>query len=123
MIHCLRIFLILGFFLFFVTFNIPCFGQANRDIYISDTLKNSQKRKLIKESLPKYFYRSGQVVVDVWVNRSGNIVKAQVDTITSTTKDKELIIASIKAAMKSKFDTISSDLIQKSKITYSFTIK
>ena len=60
-------------------------------------------------SLAENFQHGGQVVIDICLDKEGNVIFAKVDTTASTTIDNEQIDASIKAAKKYKFATSSKD--------------
>lgn len=64
----------------------------------------------------------GKVVVDIWVDREGNVVRATVGS--HTISDYALLQDAVKAAKKAKFNTSSSapDL-QQGTITYKYRLK
>lgn len=74
---------------------------------------------------PKYDYQGeGRVVVDVSVDRSGNVVQATPGTKGSTTLDEYLLRVAKEAALKAKFDPKpNAPAIQKGTITYIFILK
>jgi len=78
-------------------------------------------------SLPKPAYNyqvEGKVVVEVTVDRTGNVVSANPGVRGSTTLNEYLLSAAKKAALKAKFDTKSNaPAIQKGTITYHFMLQ
>lgn len=75
--------------------------------------------------LPSYPSREeGVVVVKVKVNRNGQVTEAVWEAKGSTTTNKQLIEAAVKAAQKALFNQdTKADLIQVGTITYRFNIK
>ena len=68
--------------------------------------------------------KSGKVVIRVAVDRSGKVTQADFEQRGSTTNDKHLIDAAIRAAMKARFGTsLKKDPIQWGSITYTFKLK
>jgi outer membrane biosynthesis protein TonB len=74
---------------------------------------------------PKYEYQGeGKVVVDINVDRSGNVVLAVPGGKGSTTLDDYLLATAKEAALKSKFDPKpDAPSVQKGKITYIFILR
>ncbi|MFZ0281230.1 MAG: TonB family protein [Bacteroidales bacterium] len=74
---------------------------------------------------PKYEYQGeGKVVVDVWVDRSGKVTKANPGTQGSTTLDDYLLRVAKEAALKARFDPKPDAAVtQKGTITYIFILK
>jgi TonB family protein len=79
------------------------------------------------QSLPKPRYDNqteGVVVVEISVDRNGNVTKAVPGVKGSTTLDEYLLREARDAAMKAKFDrSDSAPLLQKGTITYIFKLK
>ncbi|MBA7515786.1 hypothetical protein ES705_07829 [subsurface metagenome] len=79
------------------------------------------------QSLPKpeYNYQAeGIVVVEVTVNRNGNVTKATAGVKGSTTLDNNLLKAAQKAALAAKFDRKpNAAAFQKGTITYHFLLQ
>ena len=81
----------------------------------------------VATSLPIPEYRSqeeGQVVVNIWVDKDGNVTQAEAGAKGSTTTDPTLLNAAKKAALQAKFN-IKSDapILQKGSITYKFRLQ
>lgn len=74
---------------------------------------------------PKYDYQQeGVVVVEISVDRQGNVTKAEAGVKGSTTLDTYLLKLARDAAMKAKFDkSDAAPLLQKGTITYIFKLK
>ncbi len=79
------------------------------------------------ESLPKPEYpnnEQGKVVVEVTVDRAGNVIAANPGVKGSTTNDFSLLKAAKKAALSAKFDRKpDAPAFQKGKITYHFVLE
>ncbi|MFP4448761.1 MAG: energy transducer TonB [Bacteroidales bacterium] len=79
------------------------------------------------ESLPKPEYNyeeEGKVVVEITVDRNGNVTKAVSGVKGSTTLDSELLRAAKQAALNAKFDTKrGAPAYQKGTITYNFRLQ
>ncbi len=75
--------------------------------------------------LPNYPSKEdGTVIVKVKVDQNGNVTDAEWEPKGSTTTNKQLIEAAIKAAQKAKFNRDpNADLIQVGTITYRFNIR
>lgn len=77
-------------------------------------------------SLPKPDYskqKYGKVVVEVTVDRQGNVTKAEPGKRGSTTLDSDLLKAAEKAALKAKFDvSLNAPEYQVGTITYVFKL-
>ncbi len=75
--------------------------------------------------VPKYEYQvEGRVVVEISVDRSGNVTKAVAGVKGSTTLDEDLLKVAHDAAMKAKFNRSNdAPLLQKGNITYIFRLK
>jgi len=74
---------------------------------------------------PKYDYQGeGKVVVEVSVDRSGKVIKADPGKSGSTTLDEYLLKVAKEAALEARFD-VKNDAaeIQKGSITYNFILK
>jgi len=78
------------------------------------------------QSLPKPEYKyqvEGKVVVEISVDRSGNVTQADAGVKGSTTLDGNLLKLARDAAMKAKFNrSDDAPLLQKGKITYIFRL-
>jgi colicin import membrane protein len=74
---------------------------------------------------PKYDYQDGgKVVVEVSVDRSGNVVQAIPGKNGSTTLDEYLLKVAREAALKARFEVKQdAPAIQKGTITYNFVLK
>ena len=82
-------------------------------------------RRILELPIPNYKYQEeGKVVVEVSVDRSGRVVRADPGKTGSTILDDYLLKAAKDAAMKAQFD-IKPDApeIQKGTITYIFKLK
>ena len=79
------------------------------------------------ESLPKPIYLAkehGKIVVEVTVDRYGNVTSATPGVKGSTTINKSLIKAAKDAALKAKFDKkLTAPAFQKGTITYHFVLQ
>jgi colicin import membrane protein len=75
--------------------------------------------------IPKYDYQDeGVVVVEISVDRQGNVTKAVAGVKGSTTLDEYLLKTARDAAMKAKFDKSNeAPLLQKGTIIYNFKLK
>ncbi len=78
-----------------------------------------------KLPLPEYNYQvAGVVVVEVTVDRNGNVTKATPGVKGSTTLNQDLLNAAKKAALASKFDRKpNAPAFQKGTITYKFILQ
>jgi colicin import membrane protein len=78
-------------------------------------------------SLPKPDYlkqKAGTVVVEVFVDKQGNVTKVNSGARGSTTLDADLLKAAEKAALKAKFEVNpNAPTIQKGSITYIFKLQ
>jgi colicin import membrane protein len=74
---------------------------------------------------PRYDYQvEGKVVVEIRVDRSGNVTYARAGVKGSTTNDENLIKAAQEAALKAKFDSKSdAAFTQTGTITYLFILQ
>jgi len=74
---------------------------------------------------PKYDYQGeGKVVVEVSVDRSGNVTQAIPGTKGSTTLDEYLLRVAKEAALKAKFNAkADAPVVQKGTITYNFKLR
>ncbi|MFO8054525.1 MAG: energy transducer TonB [Bacteroidales bacterium] len=71
---------------------------------------------------PKDFREQGKVVVKIWVNREGNVIKAEPGQKGSTTGDSQLYRMAKKAAMNARFNKKNdAPEVQTGTITYTFT--
>ncbi|NOY51939.1 MAG: energy transducer TonB [Chlorobi bacterium] len=69
------------------------------------------------------FKEQGYVVVDIWVNRNGKVVKAQVKSKGTNILDKKLRQKAVDAAKNSKFESDSkAEELQRGTITYKFML-
>lgn len=75
--------------------------------------------------VPKYdIQKEGVVVVEISVDRSGNVTKAVAGVKGSSTLDDDLLKVAHDAAMKAKFNrSDDAPLLQKGNITYIFRLK
>lgn len=100
--------------------NIKSIIQIKKD---EISLKDNNKRQTIKIAHPNYEVDAeGVVVVEVSVDKSGNVIKAR-NTSKSTTNNKNLIDSSIQAAMKYKFSPIEKDTVTIETITNNFKLE
>ena len=78
-------------------------------------------------NLPRPVYdvqEGGIVVVDIWVDNYGNVVKAVPGGEGTTVMDKSLIAAARKAAMETHFNmSAEAPAMQQGTITYYFNLK
>jgi len=74
---------------------------------------------------PKYEYQAeGKVVVEIRVDRNGNVIYARAGVKGSTTNDENLIKAASEAALKAKFDVkTDAPFTQTGTITYHFILQ
>lgn len=82
-------------------------------------------RKALKLPSPEYpGQKNGKVVVKVWVNKEGRVLKAQAGEKGSTIYDKSFLTVSEAAALQAHFD-VSADApeMQVGTITYVFRLK
>ncbi|MCQ2223943.1 MAG: energy transducer TonB [Bacteroidaceae bacterium] len=71
-----------------------------------------------------YHQASGVVVVDIWVDQYGNVVKAVAGGQGTTTTDAKVWTAARNAAIKAHFNTSAdAPALQKGTITYEFKMK
>ncbi len=81
----------------------------------------------IKGSLPRPIYpgnEQGKVVVEIFVDRYGNVVKANAGVKGSTILSKPYLDAAYQAAMKAKFDAKpDAPELQRGTITYRFSLQ
>ena len=79
------------------------------------------------ESLPKPEYNypvEGKVVVEITVDRRGNVTKAEAGMKGSTTLNDNLLRAARKAALNARFDPkTDAPAFQKGTITYYFRLQ
>jgi TonB family protein len=69
------------------------------------------------------FKEQGDVVVDIWVNRNGKVVKAQVKSKGTNILDPKLRQKAVDAAKNSKFESDSkAEELQRGTITYKFVL-
>jgi len=82
-------------------------------------------RNFLKLPKPEYLFQvEGKVVVEVTVDRNGNVTQAEPGVKGSTTLDENLLNAAKKAALNSKFDkNPDAPSFQKGTITYIFHLK
>ncbi|MFP4557548.1 MAG: cell envelope integrity protein TolA [Bacteroidales bacterium] len=97
-------------------------GATSGDDGISFSLKGRDGLSLPQPDYPSQ--KSGRVVVEVRVNRNGNVTSVRGGVRGSTTTDSELITAAEKAAKQAKFD-VSQDApeTQTGTITYVFKLQ
>lgn len=77
-------------------------------------------------SLPKPQYtvnNAGTVIVEIIVDRSGNVIKANALVQGSTVQDDALFKAAEKAALRAKFSSSDAAEIQRGTITYHFRMQ
>ena len=78
-------------------------------------------------NLPRPVYNvqeSGTVVVDIWVDNYGNVVKAVPGGEGTTVMDKALLTAARKAALETHFNmSADAPAMQEGTITYYFNLK
>lgn len=73
---------------------------------------------------PEYNYQTeGKVVVEITVNKDGNVTNARPGVQGSTTADANLLEAAKKAALLARFDRKPGALDQKGTITYYFKLQ
>jgi len=82
-------------------------------------------RRVQSLPVPRYDKQSeGVVVVEISVDRKGNVTKADAGVKGSTTLDEYLLREARVAAMKAKFDSNdNAPLLQKGTITYNFKLR
>lgn len=95
-------------------------GDAERGI-----ITNLSGRTALKLPAPEYpSQKSGKVVVQVTVDKQGNVTKAEPGVKGSTTLDSQLLKAAEKAALNAKFDVNSNaPAYQIGTITYVFRLQ
>ncbi len=77
-------------------------------------------------SLPRPEYKTqeqGKVVVEITVDKDGNVIDALAGAKGSTTLDANLLDAALKAAKSAKFDRKPDATVQKGTITYIFRLQ
>jgi hypothetical protein len=78
-------------------------------------------RKLVDLPAPKSAtYDIGVVQINIWVNNKGVVVKAIPDALNTTSKDKYLAKACLKAAYKARFEENRKDTLESGYIRYKF---
>jgi len=88
------------------------------------SLKNRKAIHAIPPKLDKNFKKEGKVVVDIKVDKSGNVVWAEPGGRGTTTSDPTLFRYAKEAALKWKFDSKNDAMEeQKGTITFNFIIK
>jgi len=97
-------------------------GSGNGDRSVSYSLGGRESLDIPK---PRYDYQvEGIVVVEVSVDRSGNVVAANPGKAGSTTLNDDLLKVAKAAAMKARFQVKQdAPVIQKGTITYNFILK
>ena len=87
---------------------------------VSSSYRLEDRYVSYKVNLPEYIGdQEGKVVVNITVDRSGNVTKTSVGSDTSIT-DEEVIEASRKAALRTDFNYVSGAELQEGTITYTF---
>lgn len=83
---------------------------------------NLKGRRAVSLPAPSYnSAKQGKVVVKIWVNQQGTVVKAESGWKGSTTTDPQLIEQARSAALKTKFDAAPAAAVQQTgTITYVF---
>lgn len=77
-------------------------------------------------SLPRPQYgidERGRVIIDIIVDKNGNVTSATFNPVNSTTQNATLVDAARKAALKAKFTPSQEKEIQQGTITYNFKLK
>lgn len=81
----------------------------------------------LKGALPRPIYpgnEQGKIVVEIYVDRMGNVVKANAGVKGSTILSKPYLDAAYKAALKAKFDAKpDAPELQRGTITYKFSLQ
>jgi len=95
-------------------------GTGNKGISFS-----LEGRGSILLPAPRYDYQGeGRVVVEVSVDRAGNVIQALPGAKGSTTLDEYLLNAAKEAALKAKFEPApNAPPVQKGTITYNFVLR
>lgn len=96
-------------------------GQGGKGDGISFSLGGRGSKYLDKPSAD--FKEQGTVVVDIWVNRQGDVTRAQVKSKGTTVLDPDLRKIAVEAAKNSTFtaDPTAAEL-QRGSITYNFIL-
>lgn len=83
------------------------------------------KRKAIEKPTPEYNCKEqGKIIVEITVDKDGNVIKAYAGTKGTTNFSKCLLQASKEAALKTKFEPLLNENInQLGYLTYNFTIQ
>jgi TonB family protein len=80
----------------------------------------------LEGKLPLPLYKSqeqGKVIVEITVDKNGNVIDADAGVKGSTTLDKNLLAAALKAAKQAKFNRKPDAPVQKGTITYIFKLQ
>lgn len=103
--------------------NIKSIIDANKSRNNETKTNKESSRVLLKSATPTYEVDDeGVVVIEVSIDKNGNVVKAN-NTYKSTTRNVTLINSSIQAALKHQFSTIEKDTIMTVNLTFKFSIK
>ncbi|MBS2100006.1 energy transducer TonB [Carboxylicivirga linearis] len=82
------------------------------------------KRELIFCPKPTYSVQdTGVVKINYWIDKDGNVIKAQQDSIETTAINKVLIKEALVSAYKLKFSAIKKDTVMKGSFTYYFDLE
>ncbi len=96
-------------------------GQAS--LKTKKKSKDNLDRNIITFPKPQYSPNdSGIVVVNLWIDKNGDILNVALDSIATTTKQSSTIEKTIKAAYTAKFTPIKQDTIQIGTISFNFEI-
>ncbi len=81
-------------------------------------------RKILSFPKPQYSENdSGIVVVKLWLHKNGDVLKVELDSIETTSKQVLTIEKTIKAAYNAKFNRIKQDTIEVGTISFDYTLK
>jgi TonB family protein len=125
-----KIIVIFGILISFQCIN--CYSQTREDLSIltcQDSVnkacnKENQNRTLLYLPTPIYTSKhSGKVVITVWISKDGLILKAQVDSLKSSTLKKELIQNALNVVYKARFSSIEKDTVQTTSVTFNYLRK
>lgn len=83
------------------------------------------KRKIILKTNPEYnCNEQGKIIVEITVDKDGNVIKANAGTKGSTNFSKCLLLASKEAALKTKYEPLLNENInQVGYLIYNFSLK
>ncbi len=94
-------------------------GAGGEGIGLSMTGRKITKYPIVTDNSQK----TGRVVVNIKVDKNGNVIYAEATRSGSTTDDSYLFSLAVKAAYQTKLNTISDNEEQFGKMTFTFKVK